>query len=375
VVEALKTHEHILVAKGASETLARQIEELILGHVARILPGLASRLAPRTVIGEVTSTYGDEATDEAVEEMVHVIARALMDSENVEDVFAEDNVIRRDIARASRDVLLTPTYHEDADDDEPGAGAVSVRLATLGYVARAVAACADLETLRDALERAAEASGSEFAEYDPAKCEATFFLQDAEPDARLELEESVADELAELVELGFVDLPTIERQITLRRALPPEEYTALKPRIELAASRTLRRAGCGATWKRVGADVIAVILTPLAEEDAAGVEERMDAFAAELARLTDGAGPATEQPRPRETSAAAKAPENGAAVQLAPKKTPTAKKVAAPKPAATKSTAKRASPVKKAATKPPASKKASSTPTKKPAGRRAPSKG
>jgi hypothetical protein len=380
VVEALKTHGHILVAKGASETLARQLEDLAHASVERILPGLAPRLAPRAVIGEVTSTFGDEATDEAVEDMVDLIAQALMDSEHVEDVFAEDNVIRRDIFRAVRDALQAPTNHDDTDDDELEIAPISVRLDTLGYVAKAVAARADADTLRDALARVAEASESELAAYDASTHEATFLLPHAEPDSRIELEEAVADELAELVDLGFVDLPTIERRISLTRELDRDEQLALKPRVELVAARTLRRAGWGATWKIVSGSIVVVTFTPLAEADGLEVQERVDAFAAELAALTGAAAPHTATPpitstKPTRSITEAKPPP--AAAGAPAKRTPAAKRAT---PAAKAAPAKKAVAAKKAAPKraaPPkktASKVTTAAAPKKPLARKTASK-
>src|SRR5262249_26462172 len=188
---------------------------------------IAPRLTPRTVVGEVTSTFGDDAADEAVEEMVGEVAEALMNSDHVEDVFAEDNVIRRDVFRIVRDALLKVT-REPPEEEEEVQGPISVRLETLGYVAATVAKRADEETLRDALERAALAAEGELASYDPGKREASFAVPSGDPDARLEIEEAVADELADLVDMGLVELPTIERKVVLPREIDAAERAALK---------------------------------------------------------------------------------------------------------------------------------------------------
>ena len=115
VVDALKAQGHILVVKGGATALARELEELMAPRLLRIVP----RIEPlATVGGEVTSTFGSESLDEEVEGLVDELTAALMDSDHVEDVFAEDNVIRRDIFRALRDGLFrAPAEGADVVDD------------------------------------------------------------------------------------------------------------------------------------------------------------------------------------------------------------------------------------------------------------------
>ena len=92
VVEALKAHGHILVVKGGGEALVRELSQLMMEPVVMVAP----RLGPRVpLFGEVTSTFGHEDSDEIVEEMVKSVTHALMESDHVDDVFAEDNVIRQ----------------------------------------------------------------------------------------------------------------------------------------------------------------------------------------------------------------------------------------------------------------------------------------
>ena len=228
MVDALKSHGHILVVKGGATPLAREIEELMAPRLEEIAP----RLAPRAIVGgEVTSTFGDEAIDESVEEMVLHLTRSLIRLDHVEDVFAEDNVIRRDIFRVVRDGLLHPAV-AGADEEEEDA-TVTVRLDTLGYIAATVSKLADAKMLREALERAASITEVRFTAYAPEAREATFRLSGDSPDERLELEEAVADELAELVDQGLVELPTIERMVDVGRPVSaPAEQRAARGRIQ-----------------------------------------------------------------------------------------------------------------------------------------------
>ncbi len=277
VVEALKAHGHILVVKGGATALARELDDLMAPEIVTIAP----RLQPFSVlVGEPTSTFGDEDVDQAVEDMVLKLTHALMRSDHVEDVFAEDAVIRRDIFRVVRDGLREPSVHAGGDDDH---ASVTVKLDALGYVAATVGRRADASTLRQALDRAASVAGARFSGFSPELREATFRLEGGGDDERLELEEAVADELTDLVEEGVVDLPTIERRVDLGRALTPTEQRALRPRFAAAAEATLLRSGCAAEWELADARTLRIFVTPLSEQDAEDVDGPINAFAGEIA--------------------------------------------------------------------------------------------
>lgn len=286
IVDALKSQGHILVVKGGATALARELEELMLPGIAKIAPGIQ----PFAVIGgEVTSTFGSEAADEAVEDLVLELTSALMDSDHVEDVFAEDNVIRRDIFRALREGLLRPPDGTTEPDEEQ----VKIKLDTLGYVASTVSKLCDATMLREALGRAAEAVQAHFTAYSAEDREATFTLEDGDPDGRLELEEAIADELTDLVEHGEIDLPTIDRHLDLGRALAPAEQRASRGRFDAIAKQTLLRTGCAASWEFEGPRVVKVTFTPLSEQDGREVDELVTAFGRELVlALREGIAPA-----------------------------------------------------------------------------------
>lgn len=282
VVDALKAHGHILVVKGGATALAREMDELMAPEVATIEP----RLKPYApLVGEPTSTFGDETIDQAVEDMVVKVTRALMNSDHVEDVFAEDAVIRRDVFRVMRDGLREPQLILDGGDEHGDQASVTVKLDTLGYVAATASRRTDASTLRQALDRAASVTGAHFSGFSPELREATFRLEGDSLDERLEIEEAVADELTDLVEQGVVDLPTIERRIDLSRSFAVSEQRALRSRIDAAAEATLLRSGCAASWDFDDARTLRILFTPLSEQDAKGVEAPTSAFARELATL------------------------------------------------------------------------------------------
>jgi hypothetical protein len=284
VVDALKTHGHILVVKGGATALARELDDLMAPEVTLIAP----RIQPRApLVGEPTSTFGDETVDQAVEDMVLKLTHALMNSDHVEDVFAEDAVIRRDIFRVVRDGLREPHLVDPSDDSVDQAG-VTVKLDALGYVAATASRLTDASTLRQALDRAASVAGAHFLGFSPELREATFRLEGNGIDDRLEIEEAVADELTDLVEQGIVDLPTLERRVDLGRALTPGEQRTLRPRIEAAAQANLVRTGCPFAWELADLRTLRVLFTPLSEQDVEAIDAPTGAFAKEVAGLLGG---------------------------------------------------------------------------------------
>lgn len=291
VVDALKAHGHILVVRGGAASLARELDETIAPALALVAPRVKSRLEPMS--DEPTSTFGDESVDQAVEDLVARLSRALMSSDHVEDVFAEDAVIRRDIFRTIRDGLLAPPEGITIDPST-----ISVKLDTLGYIAATVSRRADAATLRQALDRAAAASHARFAAFSESDREAVFRVDGGGPDERLELEEAVADELADLAEQGIVELPTLERRVALARALTTSEQRALGARIDAAAEITLLRSGCAAAWDFADGRTIRITFTPLSEQDALGVDAPTTAFAREVAGLV-ASGEARAKAAPR----------------------------------------------------------------------------
>jgi hypothetical protein len=271
IVDALKAQGHILVVKGGSTPLLRELDEEMAGH----LDAIVARIVPLDAVGgEVTSTFGDEAADEAVEDLVASLTRTLMES--------EDNVIQRDIFRIFRDTLLRRELIEpDEDDEQP----VRVRLDTLGYVASTVGKRADVPMLLKAMEHAAADVQGQLASYNPQIREATFLLKNGGPDRGLELEEAVADQLSDLVDVGLVDLPTIERTFTLSRDTTSRERAAARPRVEVAAAKTILRSGCAAAWEFTDPHTIKVTFTPLSEHDASEVDQYMPQFARDVVAI------------------------------------------------------------------------------------------
>lgn len=272
-LDALKKAGHIVLAPGGSDPIVRDFVTLIDPVLARIV----SKLDRSPIMGEVSSTFGDEATDEAVEELVSAMREALLDSDGVEDVFADDRTIERFIFRTLADafrVVAATTIAEDEDDRPP----ISVRLDTLGYVAAAAAKSADDDTLRDALDRAAEAAQSELKTFDDRTRTAFFRPVDPDPERRLDIEAAIEEELSDLVDLGVVELPTTTRTIPLAalaggEALSDARRKALRRTLDELAQKHLGIPLCPGTWDwSEDKQSVVIVFTPLTEPDSILIE-------------------------------------------------------------------------------------------------------
>lgn len=299
IVDTLKARGHILIVKGGTSSLAREIEEQVAETLASIIP----RIVPRSEVeGEVTSTFGHEDVDDEVEDLVDDITATLMDSDHVEDVFAEDNVIARDIFRVARDILLSREALERGADEI----AVHVKLDTLGYVPAEVAKNASITLLREAMTRAAADVEADVIAFEYDTREVSFDLRGGGAERRQALMEKVASRLTDLVNAGIAKLPTIERTLKLSHETTARDRVALKPQIDAIAQATLLPLGCAATWGFADPKSIKVIFTPLSESDANEVDKGMLPFEKEVRALLKGAeleGPAL----PKEAKAVSKA--------------------------------------------------------------------
>lgn len=383
-VDALKKAGHIVVAPGGTEQLLRDLEQLIDPVLARILP----KVDRSPIMGEVSSTFGDEATDEAVEELVTAVREALLDSDGVEDVFAEDRVIERLIFRTFAETLRAFALHHQEEEEEERPP-ISVRLDTLGYVAAAAAKSADDDTLREALDRAAEAAQSELKTFDDKTRTAFFRPVDPDPERRLDIESAIEEELSDLVDLGMVELPTVKKTLPLPE-LNDAGRKALRRRLDELAQKHLGIAVCPGSWdwsedKRS----ILLVFTPLTEPDNALIDRVTETFRLELDSfppvVADEAPPSARGPSSRgarATSAEPPPPSADAAFAMrvlkaagatvtVPKAPPSRPKQDEPPPSSRKAPPKTsATPKAKATKKTPAK----STPAKSAPAKSAPAK-
>ncbi|MBK8257659.1 MAG: hypothetical protein IPK82_33935 [Polyangiaceae bacterium] len=338
IVDVLTQRGHVLLSKGGRPALVRETAERMNDTLATIMGKLPP---PGIVENEVTSTFGDDALDETVEEMVEDVTASLMDADHVEDVFSDDAVIRRDVFRVVKETLLSAdrVWAETEEAD------VEVLLESLGYVAAKAAQRAASHVIESALEKAAKSSQARLQKYSPATKTAVFRAAFATPDGRMELEENIADELANLVEEGKVSLPTLEKRLPLGRATTSAERAAARARLDSAANKLLARSGCTSSWEYVGDSMISLLLVPMSDQDPSAIVPFVEAFGREVLL-------AFARPTARDTVTSSGL---DAWLRLARSEPPPPPKAAAKKPVAEKApAAEKASVKKEKKEKPPA---------------------
>ncbi len=294
VLDALESREHVLVAPGAGEALIDEVETTIAPTLPSVTPYL---VAEGAVLGEVTNTFGDDTADEAVETMVEEIAEQLMESNHVDDIFAEDRVIRRDTFRAIREILLRYIRGdlELAEDSVDGDRCV-VALDGLGYVVSMAAQQADELIIHDALQQAALGCGAQLASYDHATRSACFGLSPGSSATRLALEEMITEQLVELVDAEIVELPCIQQVLEIPEAVA--NHPELAEALATAAQQTQLATGCSSTCLMLDRTTLLASLTPLSEEDAESASEHFEAFLATLELALAAFDDPTEQHAP-----------------------------------------------------------------------------
>lgn len=347
-LEVLKRAGHIVLAPGGNEQVVRDLAVLI----EPVLKIILLNVDRSPIMGEVSSTFGTEATDEAVEELVSAMRDALLDSEGVEDVFADDRTIEREIFRAFADALKGVERSSDEDDDIPP---ISVRLDTLGYVAAKAARTADRSVLEDALDRAAAAAEAELKTFDDTTHTAFFTPIEQDPERRLDIESAIEEELSDLVNLGVVELPTLKRTVSLP-ALADDARRALRRHLDELTQKHLSIALCPGSWDwDAERQNVVIVFTPLSDPDQALVDRAMKVFEVELQQVLASLAEAPKSKRPASKPSALLGSSGALRGALELLKAVDALPAKAPKAATARKAA--ASPTKPAAKKPAAEKK------------------
>jgi hypothetical protein len=266
IIEGLQGRGRIVVVRGGTSALIRAIDDAI----ATFLPTIGDSFELQTS-DELT-----QPTREALTLLASTVARTLLSSEHLEDVFADRAIVEREVFDASI-IAFEEAYAAER------ARVIQVELDSLGYVAATAGKIASEEDLIEAFEHAADSLGIKLSSYDADTRQATFIPSDETcPDVRLELEEAVADELASLVSRGVVRLPVMERIRPLVHHVAPNHHPRLRRVIERVATKTLRRTGCSAHWELPDDRSIRVLFTPLSEQDARDVDLHISEFATEI---------------------------------------------------------------------------------------------
>jgi hypothetical protein len=280
LLDDLRTAGHVEFIDGG-------IDEVVRDFSARISPALP-RLLPHAgtgpMMGEITSTFGHDDADEAAEELVEELRDALLDADGVDEVFADDRTIDRAMFRSLARGVPAVAQQAELEGDDPR---VAIDFARMGYVGAQAAKHADADTLRDALERAADDVKVTLDVVDAAAGLAMFVSDIDDPALEAELLSTIEEQLVELVELGLVDLPPIERVVSLEG--DPLDRAPLRRALDgLVARHLVSDHGTG-SWELRGDRAVALLFTPLAEPDTRAIDAMFAAAAAALPTVLDDA--------------------------------------------------------------------------------------
>ncbi len=280
VVEALQEREHIIVAPGSSDALGQELEGIIAAPLTAFIANCNYGADDRR---NLSTTFGCDAADDAVEAMVDAIGERLMESDHVDDIFAEDRLIRRDSFRAIRDVLLSYLRGEiDVDPDRPKPQTHTVLLSELGYLVATVAQHVTPELLHETLERAAKGVNASVSAIDHAAGQVNFELSTPSSEQRLAIEEAITEQVVMLVDSGLVELPSVEQVLQLSGELSARP--GFSAALSTAARLTQERTGCSAVCTIIDAENVLATLTPLTDDDARNVETHFATFLDQLER-------------------------------------------------------------------------------------------
>jgi hypothetical protein len=277
VLDALRSRDHVVVAPASDDALRNEVEAIIAPALGSITP----HLGDNSVTNEKSTTFGHDIADDAVEAMIERITEQLMESDHVDDIFAEDRVIRRDAFRAVREILLAYIRGDiEIDEEFDTSTGFEVRLDSLGYLISTATRRLDEVLLVDSLERAAASVGGALMSYEASRNTGTFALVGGAEVGRLALEEAIAEEIVGLVGAELVELPGIQQVLEVEYGSCDQE--GFGDGLERAAARTQNHTGCAATCAIVDERTIVATLTPLTEDAAEGAEEHFNFFLSAL---------------------------------------------------------------------------------------------
>lgn len=325
VVDALQTQEHVVVAPGCHQALADEVQEV----VAPMLRAVAAQVED--------AAARSRAAEAAVEHLAGEIAERLLESGNIDDIFAEDRLIRRDTYRAARSILLRYVGGElDVAQQANRSGESVVALDELGYVVATVALHADDVLLEGALMRAATACSTTLTAIDMKTRRAVFSAE--RPIPALPLQEAITEALTNLVRADLVDLPSMEQ--ILEVSATTRAHSGFRAALSDATAAAEERTSCLTACNMLDEHTLLATLTPLSTEDAHAAESHFHAFIAiledRLGALESKAPESSERATESQTSVRTKGRKRKAtpSQKRAPRESRSrAKKTSAEKPA------------------------------------------
>lgn len=324
VLRALRARDHVVISAASADAITDEMEAVIAPALDDITPHLsevseamntidtgrfaradldldASVKAARAKsgadpLGERRAPSGlARRRGKALRVMVDRITERLLESDHVDDIHADDEVLRRDAFRAIRKILMRYIHGDlDVEDDMPDEEtSFTVVLERLGYVVCAVAERLDPAMLEEALERAAASSEGELLWLDARSFVAAFDTPGGAEVSRLTLEEAITEELVGLVDTELVELPCIEQVLEL------DHVTCAAPgfadAVERAGARVRAESGSMASCAPIDDQTIVATFTPLSEDAAERADEHFASFLSALEHELSELGRREEQ--------------------------------------------------------------------------------
>ena len=272
VLEALRAREHVVFAPGSAAALCDEVAAIIGEALGDITPHLDPN--------HRGASLGHTQADAAVESVVLQITERLLESDHVDDIYADDRLIRRDAFRTIRKLLLGYIRGEIEVEDDNARDSLKVQLHTLGYVVSSVVRCLERDMLCDALERAAASVGGRFVSLSADATVGKFTFAGGAEVGRLALEEAITEELVALVDAELVELPSVEQVLELSPGYA--SMPGFKDAIARAELRTRSESDCNACCQLVDDHTLIATLIPLSQQAAEHAENLFSAFVASL---------------------------------------------------------------------------------------------
>jgi hypothetical protein len=299
LLDDLRTAGHVEFVEGGIEAVIRDFSARIGPALPRLLPHAGTG----PMMGEITSTFGHDDADEAAEELVEELRDALLDADGVDEVFADDRTIDRAMFRSLARGVPAVAQQAELEGDDPR---LEIRFDRMGYVGAQAAKYADADTLREALERAADDVKVTLDLVDAASGRATFVSELDDPAVEAELLSTIEEQLVELVELGLVELPPIARIVAIEGE--PIDRAPLRRALDGLVARHLASDHGTGSWELRGDRAVALLFTPLTEPDTKAIDAMFAAASEALSAALDEARSAPVSSKAPRSSARLNAP-------------------------------------------------------------------
>lgn len=294
VLIALREREYVAVLPEAEDALRDELVAVItpsLTSIEKNLNAERSRKRPGRAVRQGSLGHGH--TEEQVVDLVEIVTDRLMESDHVQDIYAEDRLIRRDVLRAIRGILLAYLRGEVVLEADRSLENFDVILPELGYVVRGVCERADPNTIHDALVVAASACAGRLCSLDSSRGVAMFELPGGAEAGRLALEEAITEEMMSLVRAGVVPLPSIEQLLEISPDIPL--LPGFSAAVERAETRTRHSTGCDASCRLLDDTTVLVSITPLSAEAADEAQDHFERFLGLLEQALNALASATPE--------------------------------------------------------------------------------